>query len=459
MKKSTLKRYFLGLLFCLAVICFPIASHALNIEDVPNPRVEYGGWVTDMADLLSAETESKLNQTISDLEAKNGTEIAVVTVQETSPSPTPKDFTTTLFNTWGIGKAEQDNGVLFLVSKGDRRVEIETGYGIEPILPDAKVGDIINTEITPKYKQGDFDGGTIAGVNALVSALGSEVVAQVPQDSVPVTSHKSVQLLFSGVLAILAIVFSGVATHFNPKVLLVSGSKSRINPKKKNIDFSLNTTVLAILAPFTGAVALSLLAIALFPPALTYIAIFAIIFITILFSNWFLKHLHQQRVLCDAQTQKPMTKLDSDTLSNHLTKAEKVAQKAGSVRYEGWQIENQPPHIRAYILNNTDFTECPHCQELTVTRTTKILKNATYDSRGSKLITHECLCCDYRTEQKATIPRKVRSYSSSSSSYSSYSGGSYGGGGYSGGSSGGGSSGGSSFGGGDSGGGGAGGGF
>ena len=76
-----------------------------------------------------------------------------MTVAQTSPSATPKDFTTELFNYWEIGKAESDNGILFLVSTSDRRVEIETGYGIEPILPDAKVGNIIDTKITPRFKQ------------------------------------------------------------------------------------------------------------------------------------------------------------------------------------------------------------------------------------------------------------------------------------------------------------------
>ncbi|WP_242541945.1 TPM domain-containing protein [Leptolyngbya sp. Cla-17] len=109
------------------------------VEEVPNPRQANRGWVSDTANILNAATEKKLNQTISQLEAKNGTEIAVVTVPNTAPSETPKAFATQLFNHWKIGKANSNNGVLFLVSKGDRRVEIETGYGIEPVLPNAQV--------------------------------------------------------------------------------------------------------------------------------------------------------------------------------------------------------------------------------------------------------------------------------------------------------------------------------
>jgi uncharacterized protein len=108
---------------------------------------------------------------ISDLEAKNGSEIAVVTVPDTKPSVTPKAFATELFNFWGIGKKGKNNGVLLLISSGERRVQIETGSGIQSILPDAKAVGIIETEITPRFKQQDFDGGTLAGTKALVKVL------------------------------------------------------------------------------------------------------------------------------------------------------------------------------------------------------------------------------------------------------------------------------------------------
>jgi uncharacterized protein len=169
-----IKPTFCASFLSLAVISFPPPSLAVTVEEVPNPRQVNHGWVTDMANVLNPSTEAKLNQLISALEAKNGSEIAVVTVPETAPAKTPKEFTTALFNHWKIGKADQDNGVLFLISKSDRRVEIETGYGVEKILPNARVGNIIQQEITPRLKQGDYNGGTLAGTKALVTALEGE---------------------------------------------------------------------------------------------------------------------------------------------------------------------------------------------------------------------------------------------------------------------------------------------
>ncbi|WP_371357348.1 YgcG family protein [Hydrocoleum sp. CS-953] len=127
-----------------------------------------------MAEILSPSTETQLNQMISDLEAKNGAEIAVVTVPETQPTATPKEFATKLFNYWGIGKKGQNNGVLFLVSVGDRRVEIETGKGIQQTLPNAKVSNIIDSKIIPEFKSGNFESGVVAGTKELVTSLKTE---------------------------------------------------------------------------------------------------------------------------------------------------------------------------------------------------------------------------------------------------------------------------------------------
>ena len=172
-------------LLCFSVIAFPVTSQAITVQEVPNPRQVNNTWVTDKANILSDSTETQLNQMISDLEAKNGSEIAVVTVPDTKPSATPKAFATELFNFWGIGKKGKNNGVLLLISSGERRVQIETGSGIQSILPDAKAVGIIETEITPRFKQQDFDGGTLAGTKALVNVLQTPMVNAQSQTTLP----------------------------------------------------------------------------------------------------------------------------------------------------------------------------------------------------------------------------------------------------------------------------------
>jgi uncharacterized protein len=157
--------------------------------------------VTDKAEILQPETETQLNRMIARLEAKNGAEIAVVTVPETAPAASPKEFTTNLFNYWKIGKKGQDNGVLFLISVKDRRVEIETGYGVEGILPDAKVGNIIETEITPRFRQKDFDGGTLAGTRAIIVSLEPSLSKELTQDT-PQNDSRGVQHFWMWLVAL-----------------------------------------------------------------------------------------------------------------------------------------------------------------------------------------------------------------------------------------------------------------
>jgi uncharacterized protein len=140
------------------------------MERVPNPRATDGGWVVDMAGVLSPEHKARLNRLISDLERDTGAEIAVVILRRTQGA-TPKEYATELFNRWGVGKREADNGVLMLVALGDRRVEIETGYGMEAILPDAVAGEILDTAVVPRFRAGDIAGGVIAGVEAIAERI------------------------------------------------------------------------------------------------------------------------------------------------------------------------------------------------------------------------------------------------------------------------------------------------
>ena len=155
-------------------------ANAIPIKDVLNPQQHNGTWVSDTADILSNTTEAKLNKIINELEKSKGVEIAVVTVDNTASATNPKAYATELFNYWGIGKAEQNNGVLFLISVGDRRVEIETGLGIEPILSNAEVKQIIDRQITPQFKQKNFDRGTLEGTQALINALDNSNANKIP---------------------------------------------------------------------------------------------------------------------------------------------------------------------------------------------------------------------------------------------------------------------------------------
>lgn len=159
-----------------ALIAAVVAIGAEPLDNIPNPRMRDGTWVTDMPRALRPETVARLNSTIGDLERTNGTEMAVVVVSSLD-GLSVEEAAAKLFQRWGIGKKNKDNGLLFLWSTGDRRMRIEVGYGLEGALPDGKVGAILDTYVVPKFKAGDFNQGMIDGMDAIVRVVRAEPVA------------------------------------------------------------------------------------------------------------------------------------------------------------------------------------------------------------------------------------------------------------------------------------------
>ncbi len=164
-----------GIVICL-IIFHTIPSLSNPIQDLPNPRQTNGGWVTDMAEVLTYETEQSLNSSISKFEQETTIEIAVVTVLNSHPFSSQKAFTKELFNTWSIGKRNSNNGLLLAIFIAERRVEIVTGSGLEKILPSAKLEAILNSTILPNLAKNDFNEATVVGVQSLISTLYDEIL-------------------------------------------------------------------------------------------------------------------------------------------------------------------------------------------------------------------------------------------------------------------------------------------
>ncbi|MGB5967075.1 MAG: TPM domain-containing protein [Spirulinaceae cyanobacterium] len=450
---------------CLSALILSSPSQALNIQEVPNPQQVYGGWVTDMANILSDSSEAELNQIISQLEATNGTEIAVVTVPETAPAASPKEFATDLFGAWGVGKQEQDNGVLFLTSVGDRRVEIETGYGVEGILPDARVGSIIQGTIIPRFKEGNMEAGVVGGTRELVSVLQGETFANSPTASG--SSNSFLDYLILPFLSLGAAIFNYFpARKLANKPIYVSptGSERLRGGEKGSVNFYIMSWLMSFCILFAPAFLISAWSFAdanitidigtvILAALIAGVAAFpvSIIIAKVLFAP---TDNSSRPVYCQ-DCQKEMEKLDSATLSRFLTLHQRTAQELKSVEFAAWHCPHCQPEInrdsinlRTYIQGKWQYSECPVGKELTVTKNSQVLTPATYSYSGVKLHTETCQCCDYHKEKKVAIPRKVHTTVTTTSS-GGYSGGS--------GSSSGGYSGGGDFGGGDSGGGGAGG--
>lgn len=128
------------------------------------------GRVVDQARLLDAPTEAALTQKLATLEADTGDQLVVVTLDSLQGYEI-EEYGYRLGRHWGIGQKEGDNGVLLIVAPNERRVRIEVGYGLEPILTDALSAQIIQGRILPAFRTSAFQKGITDGVDAIDEQL------------------------------------------------------------------------------------------------------------------------------------------------------------------------------------------------------------------------------------------------------------------------------------------------
>ena len=131
------------------------------------------GHVTDQTATISAEQKTALEQTLQALEARKGSQLAVLMVPTTAPE-TVEQYALRVAEQWKLGRKKVDDGAILVIAKDDRTLRIEVGYGLEGALNDATSKRIINEVITPRFKQGDFNGGIAAGVEQIIRVIDGE---------------------------------------------------------------------------------------------------------------------------------------------------------------------------------------------------------------------------------------------------------------------------------------------
>ena len=152
---------FLTLLLA-ALLALPAAA-----QDLP-PRPD--GPVYDGANMIDAATKAQLDQKLRAYNKETGRAVIVATVPSLD-GETIEGYAVKLYETWGIGGEQTDEGALLLVAKEERKIRIEVGYGSTPTLTDAMSGRIIRDTITPAFKKGDFSAGIAAGVDRMIEAM------------------------------------------------------------------------------------------------------------------------------------------------------------------------------------------------------------------------------------------------------------------------------------------------
>ena len=146
------------------------AAWAILPSDALLQRLQPQGPVSDFAGLLTPADRAAIENRLSELRRRNRAQLALVTLPSLEGGQID-DFTNKLFRKWGVGEKGKNNGVMLLVAIQDRKARIEPGYGLEPILPDALAGRVLDEQLFPAFRQGHYVRGITQAVNRIAEII------------------------------------------------------------------------------------------------------------------------------------------------------------------------------------------------------------------------------------------------------------------------------------------------
>jgi uncharacterized protein len=189
--------------FAIVGTLFLLACHGAVAAEPVFPALS--GRVVDEAGLLSAAERERLTAQLAAHERATGQQVVVVTLRSLQGLPI-EDFGYRLGRAWGIGEKGKNTGALLVVAPSERAVRIEVGYGLEGLLTDALSRSIIERDILPAFRQGQFARGIVDGTAAMLVALGGTAAAPARGASpVPAANDDFAPLIFIGIILFIII--------------------------------------------------------------------------------------------------------------------------------------------------------------------------------------------------------------------------------------------------------------
>lgn len=392
---------------------YGLLKNSYAVKEVPSPRGPgIFSYVSDPLDFISETEERYLNQELYKLEQETTAEVAIVFLPSIG-NEIPKEFAVKLFNTWKIGKATTDNGLLILTVMDQRRTEFEVGYGLEPFLTDLICYRIGTQEIVPHFRNGNFGMGLMRATDRVTEIIRHPESAQeiydttIPEQSTVNVSKKWIfpLLLCYAIISIL------LALYFYTLAYVIHNSQEDYYDKYLRLD-NAKAGCLQFLFPL---------------PLFFYHRM----------ANKRLAH-YRKAPRYSKVNGKLMSLLNNydeiDFLENHQLIEEEIQ----SQDYDVWMVKDQSDlRILKYPGKSyTKYSNCKKCSFRTFgLERTEYVRSATYSNDGLKVEHYLCKNCNYIEEREIIIPQKQESSSSSSSSSfsssssSSFGGGSSGGGG------------------------------
>jgi len=393
-----MRKQLLVLAWFLSFLLTPLASlsQTYSVAFVPNPKETHGGFVSDPDQILSSETRSAIESIAQEIEDSTSVQVAFAVLGSIGDA-VPKDFATELFQQWQIGQKGIDNGLLVLLVMDQRRVEFETGYGLESILPDARCYEIQQEKMVPYFKQGDYAKGLLeASMELREVFFSNEPFTPAPEVAEsPNNFWGAFLLIYLVVVAIAFLIFA-----------IVFYIALQIKDLHRRYHF-MNVYVMSV-----------------------WPIVFPLPFI---FVRKFVKRSRQQwrdAPRFSPTNGLPMRKLSETEDDRYLQKGQVVEENIKSVDYDVWlSDEDGEIIVLAYKEIFSKYDTCLECGFRTFyLEQTRVIRSATTSSSGLSEKTYRCKNCKSVKVVQMVIPRIQTSSSGGGGSSSSSGGGSFGGG-------------------------------
>ena len=405
-----MKRFFSYIFSMLIAVTAFAATY--TPETVPNVHVQNRTrFLTNPDGIISPGTQAEIDSVFAKIWRETSVEAVAVVVDSISIDDYDL-FATELFQHWGVGKSDNDNGVLVLVVKGIKKAVIRVGYGAEGALPDIVCGRILREEMFPRFKEGNYDAGVLNGIVKMEQvltdpALRDELMSGKANDADAdsgLTDKEAIMVLIGWSLFVTFIMTIFVLTSYYS-----------LRKKKRQLRYAQlqSNNVWTLVMTFFG----------FGPPVIAYAI-----------NKYFMNKVRKEPVIC-SNCGDVMTLLPKKEGLLCLTPIQSTENHIGAAEYDAWQCPKcKKVEVLEYV-GSRKFEQCPFCGARAETHIgDEVVRQPTYFSEGQGVHKYVCRHCGKLMTIAFMIPIIVRPRSGS--------GGGFGGGGFSGGSFGGGSTGG-----------------
>lgn len=376
------------LYFLLALlIVSPIYARDYNPDEITNPNLkDRRVYVSDPANLVSERAEATTNAILWNLRQKTGAEVGLVVVPNTG-NYTREEFATKVFENWGLGKKDKDNGALILIVPDQKEAWIATGYGLEGIIPDISASRILQKTVVPHMRENDLDGAVTSVATEVAGVISDPKAAEEIRsnrgeawEEMPESDITSEDFVVFIICVVVGLFIIGMAKYFTDNYSVKN--KDRYEQARKWHD---NRTSYLLLGIFS-------LGLGMIP-------------------YWLSRRKYNKARNAPMKCETcgtMMNKLNEEEDNNLLSPSQDFEEQINSVDYDVW-VCPECGTVERYAFPNrhSPYEECGHCHTKAMTLVkdhTVVAPTVRHSGVGERV--YECKYCHNQTKKRYVIPKR-----------------------------------------------------